>query len=77
VGRAPGKYNLYLGASFSGNRLNKLYKEMLGEEEILAALDPLLADFSADRQPGEHFGDFVVRKGYVKAVEAGKLFHEN
>jgi len=77
VGRAPGKYNLYLGASFSGNRLNKLYKEMLGEDEILATIDPLLADFAANRSSGEHFGDFVVRKGYVKAVEAGKLFHEN
>ena len=77
VGRAPGKYNLYLGASFSGNRLNKLYKEMLGEDEILATIDPLLADFAANRASGEHFGDFVVRKGYVKAVEAGKLFHEN
>ena len=50
---------------------------MLGEDEILATIDPLLADFAANREDGEHFGDFVVRKGYVKAVETGKLFHEN
>src|ERR1035437_4660154 len=41
VGKAPGKYNLYLGASFTGDRLNKLYKEMLSEEDILSTLTPV------------------------------------
>ncbi|MCP6559186.1 sulfite reductase subunit beta, partial [Klebsiella pneumoniae] len=27
IGKAPGKYNFYLGGSFIGERLNKLYKE--------------------------------------------------
>jgi len=31
VGRAPGIYNLYLGAGFAGERMNKLYKESLNE----------------------------------------------
>src|SRR5690606_2834319 len=35
VGRAIGRYNLYLGASHNGDRLNTLYKEMLSEEDIL------------------------------------------
>ena len=26
VGKAPGKYNMYLGAAFNGSRLNTLYK---------------------------------------------------
>jgi sulfite reductase (NADPH) hemoprotein beta-component len=76
VGRAPGKYNLYLGASFVGERLNKLYKEMLSEEGIIAALTPILEDFSTNRDLNERFGNFVIRRGYVKAVEEGKKFHE-
>lgn len=76
VGRTPGKYNLYLGASFVGDRLNKLYKEMLSEEEIIAALTPILEDYAKSRETNEHFGNFVIRKGYVKATTEGKKFHE-
>ena len=76
VGRAPGRYNLYLGASFVGDRLNKLYKEMLSEEEIIAALTPILEDFAKTRDQNERFGNFVIRKGYVKATTEGKKFHE-
>lgn len=76
VGRAPGKYNLYLGAGFSGNRLNKLYKEMVDEDGILTTLNSLFEDFAANRNKGEHFGDFVIRAGYVSAVTEGKLFHK-
>jgi len=76
VGRAPGKYNLYLGASFIGDRLNKLYKEMLSEEEIIAALTPIFEDFGKTREQNERFGNFVIRKGYVKATTEGKKFHE-
>lgn len=76
VGRAPGKYNLYLGASFVGDRLNKLYKEMLSEEEIITALTPILEDFAANKEQEEHFGDFTIRKGYIKATTEGKKFHD-
>jgi sulfite reductase (NADPH) hemoprotein beta-component len=74
VGKAPGKYNLYLGASANGDRLNALYKETLGEEEIIAALAPLLQRYAAERAPGERFGDFVVRAGVVRRIEAGRDF---
>ena len=76
VGKAPGKYNLYLGAGFTGDRLNKLYKEMLSEEQILEALAPILHDYAHERLDEEHFGDFVIRKEYVKATTAGLNFHE-
>lgn len=75
VGRAPGRYNLYLGAGFTGERLNKLYKEMLNEEEILNELRPLLADYAKNRSKDEHFGDFVIRKGYIRATTHGTNFH--
>ena len=58
VGKAPGKYNLYLGAGFHGQRLGKLYRENIGEDAIVEALTPLLQRFAVERQPGEHFGDF-------------------
>ena len=76
VGRAPGLYNLYLGAGFTGERLNKLYKEMVNEEQIIEALSPILQHFAQSRTKDEHFGDFVIRKGYIKATTAGKNFHD-
>ncbi|MFB3124134.1 MAG: sulfite reductase, partial [Woeseiaceae bacterium] len=75
VGKGPGQYNLYLGAGFAGDRLNKLYRENIDEEEILAALDPLFARYAGERNNGEHFGDFAVRIGAVAEVGAGKEFH--
>ena len=65
VGTAYGKYNMYLGADTSGKRLNKIYKQNLEEPEILNTLDELLEDFSNNRNAGESFGDYVVRKQIV------------
>lgn len=76
IGRAVGRYNLYLGASHSGERLNKLYKEMLNEEEIIAELKPIIEDYAKNRESGEHFGDFTIRKNYVKATTHGLNFHD-
>lgn len=75
VGKAPGKYNLYLGGNASGERLNTLYRETIGEEEILAALKPLLQRYAAERVAGERFGDFVVRVSIVRAIRAGREFN--
>lgn len=76
VGKAPGRYNLYLGAGFSGQRLNKLYKENLNEEEILGSLKPILEDYGTNKEVKERFGDFVIRKGYIKETIEGKDFHK-
>ncbi|MNI09972.1 Sulfite reductase [NADPH] hemoprotein beta-component [compost metagenome] len=75
IGKGPGKYNLYLGGSFSGNRLNKMYKENIGETEILDSLTPIIKQYAVDRNEGEHFGDFVIRAGYVPEVTSGQYFH--
>ncbi|NWK57364.1 NADPH-dependent assimilatory sulfite reductase hemoprotein subunit [Verrucomicrobiaceae bacterium N1E253] len=77
VGRAPGKYNVYLGGGFHGERLNKLYRESVPGGEIKALLSPLIEDYAKQRQDGEHFGDFVVRAGYVAETTAGNNFHLN
>ncbi|MDQ0897942.1 assimilatory sulfite reductase (NADPH) hemoprotein subunit [Paenibacillus sp. V4I7] len=75
IGKAPGKYNMYLGGGHSGNRLNKLYKENIGEAEILESLRPIVNQYAKERQENEHFGDFVIRAGYVKEVRSGQDFH--
>jgi sulfite reductase (NADPH) hemoprotein beta-component len=74
VGKAPGKYNVYLGASARGDRLNTLYRENIGEQQILEALRPLLARFAKERLEGESFGDFVIRAGIVTAMREGHDF---
>ena len=74
VGKSEGHYNLYLGGNFNGTRLNTLYKETLTEDEILAELEPIIASYAQDRFDGEKFGDFVIRKQYVKETLQGKDF---
>ncbi|MCM4166566.1 Sulfite reductase [NADPH] hemoprotein beta-component [Arenibacter antarcticus] len=69
VGRAIGRYNLYLGASHNGDRLNSLYKEMLSEKDIIKELEPIIATYSKERNKGEHFGDFVIRKKIVNKTD--------
>jgi len=75
VGKGPGKYNLYLGGSHSGNRLNCLYRENVSEQQILDAVEPLLEAFSQKRVKQERFGDFAVRANYIRAVNNGLDFH--
>ncbi len=75
IGKAPGKYNMYLGAAFDGSRLSKMYRENIGEEDILSELRVLLSRYAKEREEGEHFGDFVIRAGIIKATTDGKNFH--
>lgn len=75
IGKAPGKYNMYLGGGFAGDRLNKLFKENIGEDEILESLKPILIQYGKEKDEGEHFGDFVIRKGIIKETYSGQDFH--
>jgi len=65
VGRGPGRYDLRLGADFSGQRLNTVYRENVDEAAILAALDPLFVRYAAERAPSEGFGDFLLSSGLL------------
>jgi sulfite reductase (NADPH) hemoprotein beta-component len=65
VGKAVGRYNLYLGGDGVGERLNVMYRENLDEAAILVALDEAFVRYAAGRQPQERFGDFAVRAGLV------------
>ncbi len=76
VGRSPGKYNLYLGAAFNGSRFNVLYKASVPTAELLPLLGPIFKRYATERTPGERFGDFVIRMGYVKPTYTPHDFHE-
>lgn len=76
TGRAPGKYNLYLGGGFHGQRLNRLYRENIGEAAILEALDNVLGRYATERLPGEHFGDFTIRAGIIREVTEGRFSND-
>ncbi|WP_424682372.1 assimilatory sulfite reductase (NADPH) hemoprotein subunit [Frateuria sp. YIM B11624] len=65
VGRAPGRYDLRLGADFAGQRMNVVHRENVDEAAILDALEPLFASYAAARAPGEGFGDFLLRSGVL------------
>lgn len=74
VGKAPGNYNLYLGGGHAGNRINKMYKEGVNEEQILEILRPMLKQYSQERRNGERFGDWVIRAGVIEPTVEGKYF---
>jgi sulfite reductase (NADPH) hemoprotein beta-component len=73
VGKAPGRYNLMLGADHRGERLNTLYRENIDEAAILAELDDLLARYADGRASDEGFGDFLVRRGIVSAPASKRI----
>lgn len=77
VGKAYGAYNMYLGGGYHGQRLNKLYRSSIKEDEILEIMKPLLRRYSQEREEGERFGDFCIRIGMIKPTTMGKTFHDD
>jgi sulfite reductase (NADPH) hemoprotein beta-component len=61
VGKAPGKYQLWLGGDVAGRRLNQIFKDVIKEAELEAELKPLLTRWKNERITGERFGDFATR----------------
>ena len=61
VGKAPGRYQVWLGANASGTRLNRVWKEMMKEADIETEFRPVLSRFAKERHPGERFGDWCER----------------
>ena len=77
VGKGPGRYTLFLGAGFAGQRLGKPYLDSADEQQILDALQPLLERYARERDAKERFGDFLVRQGVVAEVTEGRRIHES
>jgi len=63
VGKAVGKYTMFLGGNPEGTRLGFIYKDMLPMEDIVPTLIPLLTAYKSQRKGAESFGDFCARVG--------------
>ncbi|EDN03168.1 hypothetical protein I7I51_08228 [Histoplasma capsulatum] len=84
VGKAYGAYNMYLGGGYHGQRLNKLYRASIMEDEILTIMKELLKRYSLERRAAtveggesERFGDWCIRSGVIKETTEGKTFHDD
>jgi sulfite reductase (NADPH) hemoprotein beta-component len=61
VGKAPGRYQVWLGGDTAGTRLNRLWKDMVKDPDIENELRPLFTRFASGRNAGERFGDWCDR----------------
>jgi sulfite reductase (NADPH) hemoprotein beta-component len=61
VGKAPGRYQVWLGGAAAGTRLNRLWKEVVKETEIESELRPVLTRYLNERFNYERFGDWCDR----------------
>ena len=63
VGALPGHYQVWVGASPSGDRLAQVLWEKMPLEGLTQALKPVFAFYKQERYMGERFGDFCHRVG--------------
>lgn len=70
IGKAPGRYQVYVGGNAGSTRLNRLFKESVKEADLETELRPLLARYARERAAGERFGDWCVRAVWPTLSEA-------
>jgi sulfite reductase (NADPH) hemoprotein beta-component len=61
VGKAPGRYQVWLGGNEASTRLNRLYRDTVKDPDIDNELRPLFARYAQERLADERFGDWVAR----------------
>ena len=61
VGKAPGRYQVWLGGDLAGTRLARLWKEMVKDADIEGELRPVLTRYVNERFNRESFGDWCDR----------------
>ena len=69
IGKAPGRYNMYIGGNRAGTRVPKQYLENATTKEILEATDVLIGRWAKEREPKEEFGDFVIRAEIIQEIK--------
>ena len=72
VGKAKGKYTIFLGGRLLGDRLSFIYKDLVPADEVIPSLVAVFAHFKTDRETGETFGDFCHRQGAEKLAAAAE-----
>ena len=50
--------------------------ESVTEPEILEILQPMIKRYALEREEGEHFGDFVIRAGYIAPTLSGLTWYD-
>ncbi|MCE2809974.1 MAG: hypothetical protein LW850_06185 [Planctomycetaceae bacterium] len=71
VGKAKGKYTVYVGGTRLGTRLGFIYKDLVPLEKITDSLEPLFRAFRDQRTQAESFGDWCTRLGLERLQELG------
>jgi sulfite reductase (NADPH) hemoprotein beta-component len=61
VGKGPGRYQLWVGGNEASTRINKVYKEMIKDADIVTELKSLFERWKATRVGHERFGDWAAR----------------
>jgi sulfite reductase beta subunit-like hemoprotein len=61
IGRSLALYNVYIGGSFVGTRLARLYREQVRADALVDLLAGLLEQWQRERDDGEAFGDWAAR----------------
>ena len=61
VGKAPGRYQIWLGGDQAGLRLNRIWKDVMKEADLETEFRPVFTRFAQERQAGERFGDWCDR----------------
>ncbi len=69
VGKAAGKYTLFLGGNNVGSRLGYIFKDMIPHDDLIPTIGRVLTVYKAQRNDGEKFGDFCERLGAEKLAE--------
>ena len=49
VGKAPGRYQVWLGGDAAGTRLNRIWKDVVKDPDMETELRPVLARFAKER----------------------------
>lgn len=70
VGKAPGRYQIWLGGNEASTRLNRLWRDNIKDPDILTELRPVLERFARERVAKERFGDWVERVLWKEAPAA-------
>ncbi|MBI5384393.1 MAG: NADPH-dependent assimilatory sulfite reductase hemoprotein subunit [Verrucomicrobia bacterium] len=70
VGKAPGRYQIWLGGNEPSTRRNRLWKDNVKDPDIITELRPLFTRYAQERTSGERFGDWVARVVWSEAMPA-------
>ena len=75
VGKAPVNI-IFIWVWLRRYAIKQIVSSRHSSQEIIAELRPVLEDYSKNRAENERFGDFCIRKEYVKETGQGSDFHD-